>query len=512
MQSSDHETVGFMDIGTNSIHILVVRFFENSMGTTVFQDKEVIRLGRDLYRYGHIGYDAIEKCRLTTDRFTEAAKNMGATKVIAYATCAAREAGNRAELIKALDSDGLDVRIIPGQEEARIIRLGVLGPDGPDERTLLIDIGGGSTEIVVAEGGTNLYMDSLDIGSVRYAYGFVSDPNAPMSESEYDFLRRRTWASSYRAVRTVRQKGFAKAVGSSGTLISLAEICAARRDGDASYMTASELRETMDEIRKMGLEERLKVPKMNPSRADIIVAGGAAAEELMSLFGIERIEISDKGLKEGMLMDYLLRKGQTDFDIKGSSVLSLANRCSYDVQHAEEVRSKSMMLFDMMKAEGIHKMDDKYRQLLEYAATLHDIGEFINYTKHHVHSYTIITNSCMLGFDDQDLEAIGLMAKFHHKKFPDLRDKQLRNMPKKTAENILRCAMILKIADIFDRHRTRSVKDVRITVKKGVATFVLYSDDDIRMEIWGLESIAGDFRKVFGLDLKIIFKKGDKHQ
>lgn len=503
----DETIKGFMDIGTNSIHILVVKYYQNSLGTMIFQDKEITTLGRDLYRYGRIGRKAMEKCRLVTDKFTAMAYSMGADEVKGYATCAAREATNKAELIEALESDGLDLRIIPGQEEARIIGLGVLGADGPSERTLLIDIGGGSTEIVLAEGKENLYIDSLDIGSVRYSYGFHRDPADPMSEEDYDLLRRKTGMMSYRAVRSVKELGFTKAVGSSGTMESLAELCAARRDGDASYMTYDELKTLMAELRKMTIDQRYEVPKMNRERADIIIGGGAAAEELMDLFGVNRIEISRSGLKEGMQVDYLIENGERHFDIKRSSVMSLAMRCLYDMLHAEEVHDKAMKLFDLMKEAGVHRMNSEQRELLSYACMLHDIGEFINYAKHNIHSYNIIANSAMLGFDDEELESMALMAKFHHRRFPDLRDKDLRGMRRKAAVTTQKCAMILKMADILDRHRNRPVKDIGVDVDKGTMTLSLSSNEDIRMEVWSLEGAAPDFKKVFGLDLKIEYKK-----
>jgi len=503
----DEVVKGFMDIGTNSVHILVVKYFQNSLGTVVFQDREITDLGRDLYRYGKISKETLDKCRLVTDRFTAAAINMGADEVRGFATCAAREAKNKTEILRALESDRMDLRIIQGQEEARLVELGVFGAEGPSERTLLIDIGGGSTEITLSEGKEKLFIDSLDIGSVRFSYGFHNDPAEPMSDDDYDLLRRRVGMTSYRAVHSISEMGFAKAVGSSGTMESLAELCAGERDGDSSYMTYKELRELMTRLRKMSIEERYDVPKLSRGRADIIIGGGAIAEALMSLFGIERIEISRFGLKEGMQTDYLLSTGERDFDVKRSSVLSLANRCHYDAEHAEEVRDKALMLFDIMRDLGIHRMNNEQRQMLEYACILHDVGEFINYIRHHVHSYTIISNSAMFGFDNEELESMAVMAKVHHRRFPDLRDKDLRNMRKKTAVSTLKCAMMLKMADILDRHRTRSVSDIKAEIKDDDMVLTLISADDIRMEIWSLESVAHDFRKVFGLGLKTGYKK-----
>ena len=497
---------GFMDIGTNSIRILVVKYFENALGTIVFQDKEVMPLGRDLYSNGRIGRPTLEKCRLITDRFTAAAMNMGADEVIGYATCAAREAENRTELVNALESQGMNMRIISGHEEARLVELGVFGADGPREQTLLIDIGGGSTEVILSKRKGNIFIDSLDIGSVRYSYGFGLDPAKPVSNTDYEMLKRKAEVASYRAACSVRENGFKRAVGSAGTIVNLAEMCAARRDGDASYMTCAELKAIMAELRCMTLDERKNVPKINVDRADVIIGGGAAAEALMELFGIERIDVSKYGLKEGMQVDYLIKNGEMDFDVRSSSVTTLANRCMCDMQHANEVKDKAVMLFDLMRGNGIHMMGDGSRRLLEYACTLHDIGEFINYTKHNSHSFTIISNSEMLGFDAEEIESMALMAKFHHKRFPDLRDKDLRHMRKKAAAETLQCALILKMADILDRHRTRSVKCIGMNLHRGTVEITLISDDDIRMEVWSLSSVAADFRKVFGWDMTVQYR------
>lgn len=137
MAASESETVGFIDVGTNSIHLLVVRFYKDSAGTPVFQDKETVRLGQSLYSTGRIDEETIRKSALVVSRFTQISKDLGADKVVAFATCAAREAANRDELIQALSSNAeVEVKVIPGTEEARLIALGVFGDKGPAERTM----------------------------------------------------------------------------------------------------------------------------------------------------------------------------------------------------------------------------------------------------------------------------------------------------------------------------------------------------------------------------------------
>jgi exopolyphosphatase/guanosine-5'-triphosphate,3'-diphosphate pyrophosphatase len=501
--ADDQKTVSFIDIGTDSIHILVVRFIGDSMGTTIFHDKESVRLGQHLFKYGYIDKDAIEKTRIVVSNFVQLSKDLGAEKMIAYATCAAREASNRKELLDALKVEGLDVKVISGLEEARLIKLGIFGPDGPPQKTLEIDIGGGSTEIILSNGKADLFLDSLSLGSVRLAYGNEPDQAEALTFQEYDFLRRQVDAVSYRTCRKVREIGHERAYGSSGTMIALAKMCAAKRDGDASYMMFYELVEVMKELYTKDVEERKDVLGMTPARSDIIVSGGAIAEELMYLLGIDRIEISENGMKQGMEIDYLLTNGHTNLNIRESSILNLANRCGYDKTHAETVQENALRLFDDMKKLGIHRMSNEMRMLLSYASLLHDIGEFISYPQHHFYSYTIILNSFLPGFDNDELRTMALLARFHHKGFPNKESKYFRDMEDGEAADVLRCAMILKIADILDRRRNSSVETVEISVFSSEVTLCLGSDSDLSMEIWKLNTIKDDFEAVFGLELKI---------
>jgi len=495
--------VSFIDIGTNSIHILVVRFFGNSMGTPIYQDKESVRLGQYLFKNGFIDDGTIEKTRIVISNFVRISKDLGADKIFAYATCAAREASNRKELLDAMKVEGLDVKIISGLEEARLIRLGIFGPDGPHQKTLEIDIGGGSTEIVLCEGSEDLFLDSLSLGCVRLAYGFEPSQSKSMTFQEYDFLRRHVDMMSYRTCRKVREIGFEKAYGSSGTMIALAKMCAARRDGDSSYMMYYELVELMKELYTRDEDDRKEVLGMSPSRSDIIVSGGAIAEELMYLLGIDRIEISENGLKQGMEAEYRLTNGHSDFNIRDSAVLNLANRCQYDEKHAETVRRNALILFDGMGDLGIHHMGNEMRMLLSYASVLHDIGEFISYPKHHLHSYIIILNSFLPGFDNEELKTMALMAKFHHGNFPSGDSKQFKDMDRDEISYVLKCAMMLKIADVLDRHRNAAVDTVEMSIAYNELTIYLGSESDISMEIWKLKTIKDEFKEVFGLDLVI---------
>ncbi len=500
-QRNETETIGFIDVGTNSIHLLVVRFYPDTSGTPVFQDKESVRLGKSLYSTGKITREAIDKSVLVISRFARISRGLGADRVIAFATCAAREASNRQELIDAV-SRIVELKVIPGTEEARLIALGVFGDKGPAERTLEIDIGGGSTEVVVREKGEDIFLDSLSLGAVRFNYSLGVDCSRPVSPSDYAMMMRTVDISSYHAVNRVQTLGYRRAVGSSGTLMSIADMCAARRDDrDASYFTRKELHSLMQELCAMTSEERLRVPGMGKTRSDIIVPGGAIAEELMLLFGITRMEISPNGLKQGMMIDHQLSRGYTVFGARQSSVRALAHRCQYDRRHAETVERNAMSLFDQSRELGLHDLDVQWRSLLSCACILHDIGELISYTNHNVLSQVIIEKADLQGFTCEEITAMGLIVRFHHKKFPGPKDTRFNGMSKDYVKAIRVCAMLLKMADVMDRHRNNAVRSARLRIEGSKVVVTLSADEDPSMEIWSLERIRPDFQKLFGLDM-----------
>ena len=498
------KTVAFIDIGSNSIHLLVVEFLPGTTGVPVFHDKEMVRLGQSLYKDGRIDRSTIEKCRSVMRSFVNIAKNMDADEIISFATCAAREAPNRSELLKAIRGDDYQINVISGEEEARLINLGVTGGKGVERKTIFIDIGGGSTEISISCGREILYLDSMNMGSVRYAYSFPYDQSGPVSESEYGSYQREVLLHSYRSAKAVRDIGFERAVGSSGTMMALADMCAARRgDGDSSYFTLKELRSLMEDLRKTDEEEKLSFPGLNPNRIDIITPGGAIAEELMVIFGIERIEVSGQGMKEGMYVDYLLEHGMGDIDERESSVLALARRCGYDEVHAECVERNSMAMFDGLKEAGAHNMDGRWRDRIRYASILHDIGELFGFSKHRVYSYMLIKNAGLPGLSIEDIDAVALMSRFHYKKMPSPSGGMFEIFNRKDRDSMMKSLVILRFADVMDRSRTCPVENLSFSDDGETLEMRICSKEDIDIVMWRLDEMKEEFRSAFGRNISL---------
>lgn len=498
------KTVALLDIGSNSVHLLVVKFITGTTGTPIFHDKEMVRLGQSLYKDGRIDRRTIEKCRLVTKSFVQVAKNMGADEVITFATCAVREASNRSELIKALKAEDLNVAVISGAEEARLINLGVTGGKGTEKKTLFIDIGGGSTEISISQGKEILFLDSLSMGAVRYAYSFPYDQSGPISQEEYGSYQREVLLHSYRSAKDVKYIGFEKVVGSSGTLTAIADMCAARRgDGDSSYFTFLELRSLMEVLRATDVEGRLRFPGLSANRADIIIPGGAIAEELMSIFGIDRIDISPYGLKEGMYIDYLLEHGMGDIDERESSVLALAKRCGYDKVHTDCVTKNATEIFDGLRSIRLHSMEDKWRERLRYASILHDVGEIFGFPKHRIFSYMLIKNTGLSGFSIEDIDSIALLARHHYKKMPSPTSGIFSGFSKADLDDLMRCLVILRYADVMDRSRTCPVEGLSFSNTGKAVEMTIRSKGGMSMEMWRLREMEEEFRTAFGCGISL---------
>ncbi|MCQ2078435.1 MAG: Ppx/GppA family phosphatase [archaeon] len=492
------ESVAFIDVGTNSIHLLIVSFYEGSLGTPVFSEKESVRMGKSLYETGRIDDETLEKARVVLSKFAQISQEKGCSEIIAMATCAAREAPNRADLVNVARECGITLHVIPGREEARLTRLGVAGPDCP-RRTLCIDVGGGSTEIALALGRDDIYLDSLNLGAIRMAFGTGIDQNGKVSPKQYDTLKKMVAAQCYHSVGKIRDIGFDVVMGSSGTMEALADACASMRgDGDGSFLLRSELKSLMKIMCGLTAAERCKLPKVSANRADIVIGGGSVVEALMDLLDIERIEISRTGLREGMKVDYLLKKGHSDCSIRASSVMALAVRCECNTKHEEAVKKYTSQLYGEFVRVGLVQESPEMEELLGYAAQLHDVGAFISYDKHNAFSYTIIKNSYLAGFDSDELERIALLARFHHNSFPGPSSKFFVGMDRKSAQNLLKYAMILKIADILDRGRDFAVEEIRVEVLNGNVNLTVYATADMSMAMWKLGTVVEDFRTLFG--------------
>ena len=501
--------VAFIDIGTNSIRLLVVRLNPNHSYTILTRQKQQVRLGEGEFEDEEILPEAIERAVIVCKTLTDLARTFNAEEFVAVATSAMREAGNQQETLHRLRQEAqLDIRVISGQEEARLIYLGVSsGMHLEGKSAFFIDIGGGSTEIAVGSERDYQFLESFKLGSIRLSNIYVpKDDTGPITTERYKKIQQHVKNSIIQSVKKIRKLSPDCAIASSGTAINLAEIAqkALHPNGVSELiLTHRDLKKVIGIICTLSLEQRRKIPGMNPERADIIVPGAAILDTFMQELSLDSITVTSRGLQDGLLVDYLSR--MDEFPLLGElsprqrSVLQLGRSCGINEAHARTVTALVLAMFDSAKEQNLHAFSGAERELLEYAAFLHDIGSFISYNNHQAHSYYMIKNSELLGFDLKEVTFMANLAKFHRKKSPRKKDPEILELDPHEQEALRVLSTFIRLGESLDRSHAALIKHVRFTASGNDAIRLeIVARGDCQLEMWGIESEKKSFEKVFG--------------
>lgn len=511
----DGRVVSFVDIGTNSVRLLVVRLNPNHSYTILSRQKQQVRLGEGEFEDDEIKPEAMERLVVVCRKFTDLARTFSTEEFVAVATSAMREAANQNAILHLLRQEAqLDVRVISGQEEARLIYLGVASGIHIGERqAFFIDIGGGSTETAVGTDRTYQYLESFRLGAIRLSNLYLPRENTGrVSSDQYKRIQRHVRNTIIHAVKKIRSLEPVIAIGSSGTVMNLAEIAqkAIHHAGDNGdpVLSTKDLRKVIDLLCSLPLDQRRRVPGINPERADIIIAGAVILDTFMKELGLSSLTTTGRGLQDGLLVDYLSRMDA--FPLLGElsprqrSVLQLGRSCRINEVHARTVTTLVLELFDSAKELGLHNFSDTERELLEYATFLHDIGSFISYTNHHAHSYYIIKNSELLGFDQKEISFMANIARFHRKKAPKKKDPEVMELDTSERDALRVLSTFIRLSESLDRSHTALIRHVKFTrVDNERIHLEVIARGDCQLEIWGVEAEKKAFEKIFGKLLAI---------
>jgi len=509
------QVVGFVDIGTNAARLLVVRINPNFSYTIISQEKEVVRLGEAEFKTNTLQVEAMERTIFVCGKFANLAKTYGAKEIIAVGTSAIREAQNREDFLQKLFLETeLNVHVITGQEEARLIWLGVSsGIDIGEEKAIFLDLGGGSTEIAIGNQHECFYMNSLRLGAIRLTTKFIGEGwTGHIGYGVYKKIKNYACSKVHEVKPRVMEYGARLAWGSSGTVINLAEIACKlfKKNGNGNELVLSRknLKKVASILCALSLEERKKLPAINPDRADIIVAGAAIIEAVMEEFGLEEIKISRRELRDGLLVDYLSKfEGFRDLQrapMRNRSVLHLGRSCDFDEKHSETVACLALQLFDSARQIGLHHLGEEEKELLKHAATLHDIGDFLSFNDHHLHSHYIINNAGLLGFSREEIQIMANIARFHRKKLPSKKAMKGLGLEEKTKEAIVILSTFLRFAEKLDRSHCGLVKKAAfIKNSKDRVLLIFYSDSDCSFEEWSIVQNRQAFFEAFGMQLDV---------
>jgi len=511
--------IAFIDLGTNSIRSLIVRLNPDHSSTVLTRQKEMVRLGEGEFLHGILLPEAVERAVLVAKKFVALARGFGADEIHAVATSATREARNRDAFLKRLQREaGLDVRVISGKEEARLIYLGISsGVEIGSQTALFVDIGGGSTEIIVGDQHGHRLLHSLKLGAIRLSNRYFGpEDTGPVTDERYRQICGYVRNALMFPVQQARQEAIALAFGSSGTIQNLAEIaCQMREKGERRFppstITHDELQRIIARLRAVPLEERKQVPGINPDRADIIVAGAAILDTLMGELGIAEMRVSGRSLRDGLFVDYLSKMPGSPYtrtlSVRTRSVRMLGHACRIDIPHAEHVTRLACDLFHSGRMIGLHDLGEGERELLEYAAYLHDVGQFVSFSGHHLHSKYLIENAGLLGFDDHEITLIASIARYHRRRTPRKKDDAFNALDNERRHTVLVLSTFLRLAEHLDRSHAGLVTGARFTgITTGKVSLEVTCRKDCSLEAWALESDAGAFEKVFCRNLETSYR------
>jgi exopolyphosphatase/guanosine-5'-triphosphate,3'-diphosphate pyrophosphatase len=500
-----------MDLGTNSFHLLIADGHPDGHIDPIVREKEMLRLGDVVSRYGWIPPTAADQAVATVRRFRLLADAAGADEIQARATSAIRRAENGGELVDRIeDETGVSVVVISGTEEARLIfgaiRAAVVLDPSP---AVCFDLGGGSVEVMVGDAGGLMWATSVPLGVARLGAELVHTD--PLSKADRRALRTRITDVLTPIVRHAAQFEPKLAVGSSGTLENLAAMVAARRDEDAPA-SLNQLTIGRDEFLSLHKElletkaaERLRLEGLDTRRVDLIVVGSMFLATAMELFDFDRFTISDWALREGIVLDTVGRHDPADWSddpraIRRESVLSLCRRCNWAEAHARQVATLTLQLFD--QTQHLHRLEADDRELLEFAALLHDIGEHVSSSGHARHSAYLVRNGQLRGFDPQEIEMLAATVRWHRGGDP----RPSEDFPLLDARAIDRVRVmvgLLRVADGLDRGRNQVVYAVDTMITPSLLLLRLRSIDDDELEVWGARRKRALLEKVLDREVEL---------
>lgn len=515
------QIIAAIDIGTNSIHMVIVKIDPSLPSFTVIaKEKDTVRLGdRDLAT-GRLTPEAIKRSLNTLRRCKDLATSLNAAQIIAVATSATREAPNGEAFLRQIETElGIVVNLISGQEEARRIYLGVLsGMDFHDLPHIIIDIGGGSTELILADIHEPRFLSSTKVGAVRLTKDFVTTD--PISDRELKILRAYVRGMLERPVdeiwRNLQLNEVPRMIGTSGTIETIATIHAKDELGEVPdplngyEISRKDIEKIVKKLAKMSFKERLNVPGISDRRAEIIVPGAVILLEAMTMLKLDSIVMCERALREGMIVDWMLARGligsrlRYQNEVKNRNVLKIAQKYHVDLEYGERVAEFSLSIFDQLQGK-LHTWGTPEKELLWSAAILHNSGVYISHSSHHKHSYYLIRNAELLGFTELELELIANIARYHRKSKPKKKHQPYHDLPHKQYQTMVRqLSAILRLAVALDRRNKGAIAGVTCTNNKNTLNFQLHpaeTGDKCSLELWNLSYKKEAFEEEFNVEL-----------
>ena len=511
-----------IDIGTNSTHLLIAAV-DTSLGTFSIElaEKSTTRLGERDPETGELSDAAMRRGMETLRRFRDLAVSHGVEEVVTAATSAAREAPNGRDFLQAIQDElGLYVDLISGPEEARLIYLGVLsGMSFGDRPHLVLDIGGGSTELILADGRDARALTSTRVGAVRLQRDFIKvDPLPPKRRA---FLQTFIQGSLEPAVDKVRRRikpgETPVLVATSGTAMAIGALASREDDRPPlklhGYRVKRErLDRVVDQLVTMTPEQRRDLSSINDRRAEIIVPGSLILQTTMQMLGVDELVLSERALREGLIVDWMLRQGFLEdrfsyqSSIRQRTVIHQVKRFAVNQPRAERVAAHALALYDSTRGV-MHHDDGQGRELLWAAAMLHTCGQHINLSAYHKHTWYLIRHGELLGYSEAEHLMVAAIARYHRRSLPKKRHDSWQALAsREDRRRVGQMALLLRLAAALDRRPEPVVESLQVTLTAGELNIGLVPErrnQNLSLERWSLEACAEAVRTAAGVRLSV---------
>ena len=469
-----------------------------------------VRLGSEVFLSGRLAPASVGQACEALREFRGVMDNAKVDAYRAVATSAVRESKNGATLVeRARREAGIALEVIEGIEEARLIQLAVTRRLAlQDRRALLVDVGGGSTEVTVLDKGASTFSTSLPLGTVRLLETFLRGTKTIDRGREQ--LIDETIDRALGEARSQLGAGFDVLLGTGGNVETLCDLCPAK-GGHAGYARAIDvaaMKTLVKKLRAMTSSERRDAYGLRPDRADTIVPAASIFLRLAHHFKQTAVVAPGVGLGAGILEE-LVDKFFHVWDTAGEAENVIAacarvgQRFGFDEPHARTVARFATQLYDDLQA--IHAFGERDRLLLRAAATLHDIGDFVHYNGHHKHSYYLIQHSDIMGLTPDERAIVANIARYHRKSPPDAAHPNFRELDKEARGKVRGLSAILRVADALDREHRGKVESVRAAVDRasGQLTLFLRGEGERELEEWSVMAKSELLRDVYDLDVVI---------
>ena len=502
-------TFAAVDIGSNSVRLKIARLQRGRL-RPLHEDREVTRLGEGVFRTGFLTPESMAETVKVLRRFHRATQQVVTDTVRVVATSALRDARNSQAFLEWVRSaTGWRVEIISGVEEARLIHLGLVASSRVDNSpTLMVDLGGGSCELTVSQGGHIRDAASLPLGAVRLTDEFLR--HDPARKGELKRLRGFVAREAGRVTARIATARIKNVIATSGTAAALAAVATHLRRGGSrqrSVVSRAEMNRIAKRLARLPVAERRKIEGIGPRRAEIIVAGAMVYHELLDRLHLKAFRYSPLGLRDGILAqmaadyDRSTRSGRQIESERWESIMHAVDHYHIDRKHALDVRESAMSLFSGLRS--VHRLPPEYGEWLSAAAMLYEVGDYLNRNGHHRHTHYIISNSEILGFTPQQRRMIAAIARYLGKSRPATEDVPMKAVDQADRENVQKAILLLRLARALNLGRSRAVQKVRIGLRSAEVRLTLIPRRrmGVDLEQWAIEKECDYFREVFGREL-----------